>query len=306
MGNPYGKILTGAGLIQGGKLTKAAKDKYVDEVLGLLVTGNADGKGGSPSTKIFNSLFPLPPIPGPVIPNVTTLQAEPVFWFGPDPIAALMATQLKDPKNNPFWHKIWPDLIYEKTAVALDANGSTPLFPIMDFSAVFDIDLPFPITIPDLALKLNIMPPPKLLLKLADLGIELKIPVPPIPPIPPDFGFPDFSLPGIPYPGLPSLALPDLALGLIKLPFDLILKLVAPPDLGLVLDLPGLPLKILELAFKIVLDLLGLLIVPKIFVASLLIYVKNVVAMVCTDLVGMLVGAGGSLTKLIAKLTGLI
>lgn len=308
MGNPYGKILTGVGLIEGGKLSKAAKDKYVLEVTSLLATGNANGQGGSPSTKMFNSLFPLPPMPGPVIPNVTTLEAEPVFWFKPDPIAALMTAQMQDPKNNPFWHKIWVDLIYEKTAVAMDIAGATPLFPILDYSAVFDIDLPFPITPPELAVKLNILPPPKLLIKLAAIPLIPALPLPPIPPIPPDFGFPDFAVPGVPFPGLDigMLDLPKLVIGLIKLPIDLLIKLVTSLDLGLVLDLPGLPLKVLELAFTIVLDLLGLLIVPKVFIASLLIYVKNVVAMVCVDLVGQLVGGGGTLTKTIATLTGIV
>lgn len=303
MGNPYGKILTGAGLISGGALTKAAKDKYVDEVVALLLTGNADGKGGSPSTKIFNSLFPLPPLAGPPIPNVTTLSVEPLFWFGTDPAAALIATQLKDPKNNPFWHMIFPDLLYEKTAVAMDIAGGTPLFPILDYSAVFDIDLPFPITIPDLALKVNVMPPPALLIKLLAIPLIPIPPLPPIPPIPPSIPFPDFGF------SLPSLALPDLLLGLIKLPFDLVIKLMV-PSLNIVLDLPNLPKLVLGLALDIVVNLLIslglLLIVPKVFVASLLIYIKNVVAMVCTDVVGLIVGAGGSMTKLIAGLTGLV
>ena len=137
MGSPYDKILTGVGLIEGTALTKAAKDKYVDEVIALLLTGNADGKGGSPSTKIFNTLFPLPPIAGPEIFNVTTLQSEPVFWFGPDPAAALVASQLKDPTKCPFWHKIFPDLLYEKTAVAMDIAGGTPLFRSLTFPLHF-------------------------------------------------------------------------------------------------------------------------------------------------------------------------
>jgi hypothetical protein len=306
--------LTGIELLEPGpkgiRLTKAAKDRYVLEVLGLLATGNADGKGGLPTTQIFSSLIPLPPFPGPVIMNVTTLEPEPLFWFKPDPIAALMASQLQNKDNNPFWHAIFPDLLYEKTAIALDANGSTPLFPIFDVSAAFpDIKI-FPITLPELAIEASLMPLPKLMLKLLDLSIALGIPIPPIPPIPPFLSFPDFSIPDVPFPGLPSLVLPDLLLGMIKLPFDLIIKLVAPPDLGLVLDLPNLPGLVLKLAMDIVLKLLIdlglLLIVPKLFVASLLIYIKNVVAIVCTDIVGMLVGAGGVLTKTMATITGLI
>lgn len=303
MPSPYDPILTGAGLISGGKLTKAAKDRYVDEVTALLLTGNADGKGGSPSTKIFNSLVPLPPIAGPPIPNVTTLAIEPLFWFGSDPAAALVSQTLKDPSKCAFWYAIFPDLLYEKTAVAMDIAGGTPLFPIFDVSIAFPDIKGFPIALPDLAVQANLMPPPKLLIKLADLGIKLNIPLPPIPPIPPSIPFPDFGF------SLPSLALPDLLLGLIKLPFDLVLKLMV-PSLDLVLDLPGLPKLVLNLALDIVIKLLIdlglLLIVPKVFVASLLIYLKNVVAMVCTDVVGLIVGSGGALTKTIAGLTGLI
>lgn len=301
MPSPYDKILTGAGLISGGKLTKAAKDKYVDEVTALLLTGNADGKGGSPSTKIFNSLVPLPPIPGPTIPNVTTLSMEPLFWFGSDPAAALVAQTLKDPTKCPFWYAIFPDLLYEKTAVAMDIAGGTPLFPIFDVSIAFPDIKVFPISLPDLAIQANLMPLPKLMLKLADLKIELNIPLPPIPPIPP-------SLPTIDLP-IPPLILVDLLIGLIKLPFDLVLKLMV-PSLDLVLDLPGLPKLVLNLALDIVIKLLIdlglLLIVPKVFVASLLIYLKDVVAMVCTDVVGLIVGSGGVLTKTVAGLTGLI
>lgn len=311
MPGPYGNILTDAGLISDGKITDAARKRYVDEVLALLVTGNADGKGGSPSTKIFNTLVPLPPIPGPTIFNVTTLSNEPLFWFGPDPLAAVMATLLRDPAKTPVWNAIFPDLLYAKTAEALDANGSTPLFPIFDVSSAFPEVHAFPISLPDLAILLGAKytPVPLLLLKLAQIGISLSPPKIPLPPIPPDL--PNFlppAIPGIDLPGLPSLALIDLLLGLIKLPFDLIIKLVAPPDLGLALDLPGLPTKVLKIALDIVVDLLQPLIpiVPKLLIASILIYLKDVVAMVCTDIIGMIVGSGGVLTKTVAGLTGLV
>lgn len=302
MPTPYDPILTSVGLLEGGKLTKAAKDSYKKEVLALLATGNLDGKGGSPATKIFNSIVPLPPIPGPLIANVTTLQAEQLFWFGPDPLAALMFETLTEEKC-PIWHTIFPDLLYEKTAVALDMNGATPLFPIFDVSYPFGVDLPIPFALPDLALKVN-MPLPALTLKLPSI---LKIPPPlpqiPIPPIPPKL--PDIVL-QLP---IPPLVLLDLCIGLIKLPFDLLLKLVLPPKLDLVLDLPGLPKVVLKLAIDIVVELLVslnlTLVVPKLFVASLLIYLKNVVAMVCVDIVGSLIGAG-NIAKGVAGLTGLV
>jgi hypothetical protein len=300
MGSPYSPVLTGIGFLQGGKIAPSARSRYLAEVLALMATGNADGRGGSPSTKIFSSIVPLPPIAGPRIPNVITLKSEPLFHFEPDPGATLIAAQLNDPKNNPMWHTIFVDTLLEKTAVALDMPGSTPLFPIFDVSGPFGIDLPIPFALPELAAKLNLLPP-ELVIKLADLGIKLQPPSLPIPPIPPDL--PDLKLPSA------QLVLPDLMLGLIKLPFDILLKLVLPPKLDLVLNLPGLPKVVLDLAMEIVIKLLAdlglMLIVPKLFVASLLIYIKNVVAMVCCDIVGALVGTG-SIAKSVGTLTGLV
>lgn len=309
MGGPYGPILTGVGLLDGGKLTDAARSRYVDEVLGLLVTGNADGKGGLPSTKVFSSLIALPPVPGPSIFNVTTLQSEPLFWFGPDPLAATMALLMKDKAKTPIWNSIFPDLLYASTAQALDANGATPLFPLFDVSVAFPDLKGFPVSLPDLAIQAGIVPLPKLLLKLADLGISLSPPSIPLPPIPPSL--PNFlpSVPGLTIPGLPALALPDLLLGLIKLPFDLLLKLVLPPDIGLIMDLIQFKFDaVFKLAFDIVVKLLEPLIpiVPKIIIASILIYLKDIVAMVITDIVGLIVGAGGALTKAVAGATGLV
>lgn len=308
MGNPYSPILTSVGLLQNGALTLSAREKYVDEVVTLLATGNADGKGGSPFTKIFSALVPLPPIPGPSIVNVTTLQAEPVFWFGPDPVAALLATNLRDKKVTPFWNAMFPDLLFGKTAAALDIPGTTPFFPVFDVSGAFDFDLPIPFTRPQLAAKLN-LPPPQLLAKLGDLGLKLSFPVIPSPPIPPQISFPDLGLPGVPSASLPSLVLQELFIGLIKLPFDVLKSLVLPPDISLALNVPSLPGAVFELAFQIIFDLLvklGLmLILPKVIIASVLIYLKNIVAMICTDIVGLLLGAGG-IAKGAAILTGLV
>lgn len=302
MTSPYDPILTSVGVLDHGKLTPEGRTKYVTEVLALLALGNHDGKGGSPSTKIFNSLVPLPPVAGPEIFNVTTLSSEKLFWFDPDPLAALMSSVLVDENASPMWNAIFPDLLYGKTASALDINGSTPLFPLFDVSIPFpDIKI-FPIALPDLALQLN-LELPKLMLKLIDLNIKLSLPSIPLPPIPP-------SLPKIDLP-IPPLVLFDLMIGLIKLPFDLLLKLVLPPDLSIVLKLISLDFKFvldlaLDIVIKLLIDLNLMLIVPKLFIASLLIYLKDIVAMVITDVVGLLVGAGGTLTKLVAGATGLI
>lgn len=308
MSNPYGPILTGVGFLESGKLSKIARTKYVEEVTTLLVTGNAEGKGGSASTKLFNQLFPLPPIGGPTFPNPLTQELEPLFWFGPDPMAAIMVDTMSDPTKTPIWNAIFPDLLLAGVAAALDAPGSTPLFPLFDVSVAFPDIKDFPVPLPDLAIQANILPPPKLLIKLADLGIKLAPPIPPLPPIPPSL--PNFLPPPLPGISLPPLKidLPDLLLSLLKLPFDLLLSLVLPPKLDLVLDLPGLPKVVLKLALDLLINILApfLQVLPKVMIASLIIWLKDIVSMVCVDVVGMLVGAGGVMTKKVAILTGLI
>jgi len=314
-GSPYGPILTGIGMLDSGKLTPAGRAGYVADVLALLTGGNENGKGNplcSAGFQAFTALVPLPPIPGPPIINVTTLQAEPLFWFKPDPVAALMADLLVDKVKTPIWNTLFPDGILATTATALDLNGNTPLFPIFDFTCAFDLKVPpFPLSLPDLALKLpKYSTPiglPKLLIDLASLGIQLKLPsLPPFPSLSlPDFGFPpDLALKA-------AITIPQLVIGLIELPIKLIIKLLLPPDIGLVLKLISFDIGAvfnlaLDLLIQLLVDLGLLLILPKLLIASLLIYLKDVVAMVCTDLVGMLVGANGSLTSLVGGATGLI
>jgi hypothetical protein len=304
--SPYGPTLTGIGLLQGSKLTDAARAAYVAEVVGLLATGNANGKGGLPATKVFSSLVPLPPVPGPTIANLTTLQQEPLFWFGPDPAAAAMATILADPTRSPTWNAIFPDGALTLTAQALDVNGATPLFPIFDASIAFPNVKGFPLALPDLAVQANVLPLPKLLAKLADLGIQLSIPSPPPLPV---LQLPTLSA-QFPQLGLQAaVALPTFTLGLLAIPLQVITALLLPPNLGLVLDLVQLKLDaVFNLAFKALVALLQPLvpIIPKLLVASCLIWLKDVVAMLCVDLVGMLVGSGGTLTKLVGTATGLI
>lgn len=311
MGDPYGPILTGIGMLQDGKLSDAGKQAYVGDVLALLTGGNDKGMGNplcSPGLQAFTKLVPLPPIPGPNIVNVTTLQAEPLFWFKPDPVAALMSTLLVDKTKTPIWNAIFPDGILTTTAEALDLTGNTPLFPIFDFTVAFpSLKIPpFPLALPDLAVNVNLTPP-QLLLKLASLGIELKLPsLPSIPTLSlPNFGFPpDLALKA-------AVTIPQLVLGLIALPFKLIIKLLLPPDINLVLKMISLDISAvfniaLDLLIQLLVDLDLLLVAPKLLIASLLIYLKDIVAMVCVDLAGQLVGSGGAITKLIGGVTGLI
>jgi len=309
MGDPYGPILTGIGMLDSGKLTPAGKAGYVADVLGLIAKGNAKGacSGCSAGTQLFAGLIGgLPPVPGPPIVNVTTLAVEPLFWWDPDPVAALMATLLVDDTKTPIWNAIFPDGILATTATGLDLIGNTPLFPLFDVSLLVPTLNIFPVPLPELAVKLNLLPP-QLLIKLAGLGIQLKLPsLPSIPVLTlPSFGLPpDLALKA-------ALAIPQLVIGLIELPFKLIIKLLLPPDISLVIKLLTLDISaVFNLALSLLIELLVsldlLLITPKLLIASLLIYLKDIVAMVCVDLVGQLVGSGGALTKIIGTGTGLI
>ena len=304
MGDPYGPILTGIGLLQGGKLSPAGLQSYTSEVLQLLAGGNA--KGQSPALAPWGTLIGgFPPVPGPTIVNVTTLSEEPLFWFGPDPIAELMAATLIDDTKCPIWQTLFPNGIVSTTATALDLPGNTALFPLFDVSVAFPNITVFPIALPDLAVQVGIPLLPKLLIKLAGLGIKLSLPsLPSLPTLTlPSFGFP------------PSLALqaaiaiPQLILGMIELPFKLLLKLLLPPNLSLILDLIQFKFTaVFNIAFSLLLELLLPLvpIVPKLIVASLLVWLKDTVSMLCVDLVGMIVGSGGFLTKSVGIATGLI
>jgi hypothetical protein len=310
-GGPQGKILTGVGLIKDGKLAPEAKKTFVANVIALLVSGNHNGKGKG--LEPFSELISIPPTDIPInFPNLTNLSKENMFWFDPDPLAALMSTVLLDESKCPMYYKIIVDLLYGSTMEALDLNGATPFAPLFDVSLLAPNLSGFPIPPSDLAIKAGIMPVPKLLLKLAELNImPPSMPIPPTPPVLPSL--PDFSF-GLAIP--PSLAvdaaatIPKLLLGLIKLPFDIINKLIAPPDIGLVLKLISFDFSaIFELAFKLLLEIPPIALVPilpKLLIASILIYLKNVLAAVCVDLVGMMIGAGGTITKAVAVATGLI
>lgn len=299
----YDPILTSIGLLESGKLTKKASDKFWDEVTALLILGNVNGKG---MPNVITTVLPIPPVdPIPPILNVSTGKVEKVFWFEPDPTATIAATFIKDRKNAEMMHIIFLDVLFEKTAQLLDMKGQTPLAPIFDVSAVLpDINLPLPYTPPDLIAKLKITPPelPKF---LAKLGIK-------IPPDPPSF-------PAIPtLPKLPTIALqlpaPPLILELFieklfQLPFLVLKKLFLPPNLSLITDLPNLPALVFKLAFDIVLSLMVefnmMAVVPRTFSAAILVYIKNVVGMIVTDLIGLIVGTGG-IAKTGAQLCGLI
>lgn len=290
--SPYAPVLTGIGLLQDGKISQPAIDTFVANVALLLTAGNHEGKTLIP----IASVIPLPPVPGPKI------AGEDLFWFDPDPVGGVIAAALLDRNKSSMWHAVFIDLIYSTTATLLDLAGNTPLFPIFDPSAPFGVDIKIPYTPPELASKLKVAPP-QLLAKLAGAGIKVSIPafqipsvVPPLPQVPKfDETGKLLSVSLGKFPDAP--ALPDLVIGLIQLPIKLLINLVLPPSIKLVADIPNLPKLVFTAAadlLKSLLDGLGLVVglIPKTLLATLIVYLKNVVAMVCVVIVSQIVGTG--------------
>ena len=302
---PYDPVLTGIGLLKDGKISQAGIDTFVANVAALLTLGNHKGETLLPIAKVV----PLPPVSGP------NIAGEDLFWFNPDPFGAVAAAALLDRNKSSMWHTVFIDTIYSTTATLLDMAGNTPMFPIFDPSAPFGVDIKIPFTPPELAGKLAV-PPPQLLAKLAGAGIKVSLPsfsipsvVPPLPQIP---KFDDagnlLSIQTGQFPDAP--ALPDLVIGLIQLPIKLLIGLVLPPKLDLVINLPNLPKVVFTAAaeaLKALLDGLGLAVgfIPKVLLSTLIVYLKNVVAMVCVVIVSQLVGTG-NIALGVGQLLGLV
>lgn len=173
-------ILTNLGILENGQISKKARDKFVEDVKFLIGNGN-DGS------------FWIAPL-------------EPFFPpFGPAP-------DLENQEKYPIFHKVFIDTLYQKTAVAFDVNGATPLFPVADpgaFAVQLGIPLPdislekalsiFPVPTPQGILELlevSVSDIPDILANLANIKVP-PMPAPPgVPPIPsPNAFLPDVSLP---------------------------------------------------------------------------------------------------------------
>lgn len=307
--SPYDPVLTGIGVLTNGNISKDAEKAFVDDVILLLALGNPSGK----TLKPIADLFPYPPIPGPKILN------QDFFWFGPDPVSAIQASIFLD--ESQLFNQIFIQTLYKSTATLFDQGGNTPFFPIFDVSAPFGIELPIPFTLPDLATKAHLNPL-TLPAKLVSMGLKLSLPTIPVPKIPnivpTAFTFPNatptsLGLPhvtiGVPAP--PVFTLPSFVTGLVKLPVDLLTSLLLPPKLELVTDLPNLPKLVGDVAINLLFTFLqsvGLVspnALPKTLIAALLVYMKNVIAIVCVVIVSQLVGTG-SLALGIGELLGLV
>lgn len=317
-------ILTSVGLLQGGLISDAARQRYVDDTNTLLLNGSGDFMMGS--------------LPDPVLfPGVPFLSES----FNVQPLEVHQATF-------PVWHKVFIDFMFQATANALDVDGSTPLAPICDFTAPF-AKFGFPlrdITIPDFAVGMALPDPtfqahlefffdvdpieiPPL---LPDLLLAVPIPtptIPPIPPIPPlplDFAF-DVPF-GLSLPPFPDLILPpippvefDVTLPLPVVGFLLCAVVKAVPAILAALIAEALTGKLIEalaegpvglvafvaaVVLDAVLSCLGINLKNVLtFLAGFLVYIERLVAMLVVVLVGCIFGEG-LLIQVVAKALRLV
>lgn len=225
--------MTHVGLLQGGLVSNAARQSFVDTVNLLLVNGTGDFLFGG--------------LPDPVIVPGNSFFAE---SFTIEPIE-------KHQETFPTWHQIFIDTMFEKTADAMDVNcGGGLLAPFGDPTIAFpDLKLRSGIGIPDFLIKLPLLPItlPDLFEISPDFLLEFTTSFP-TKLLPPNIPIP--SIPFVPPPALPSIQFP--AIPGIGLPFDI---QSLPTLLGAPPSIPGLPLIIPPIQFniKLPLPLLGFL-----------------------------------------------
>lgn len=259
------------------KLTPIARKKFIQAVIDELTFGTDN----LPVPPLFPCGDPVPPFP----------------W-------ANQLKDLADEKKFPDFHK---NILgsYEKIACALNLKSDFKLLPIccpisLGFALGINLNIDFPNgfipflipNLPLLALKLDLMPPPKLLAKF-----------PSLPAIPPPL--PKFDIP-------PAIKLPDFdalfdftlsfALGIPKLLAELVLKI---PQL--VLKLPTLP----EL-FKLICDIAfkagvfgNILPTSLVQITAIKVLTTKVVEMVFIAAVGTTLGSSpGGITGGVGKFLG--
>jgi hypothetical protein len=292
-----------------GNLTQEARDAFTAQVVLLLTSGNANGKGAKISSLLGIS-FPPPSGVKVLDPDrLLTHPADPLgdlFWFDPSPFAPLTFDTLRDPNGG--YQKMIVSNLYQPLMKAMNQNGNAVAPPILDYSGF----LP-----PDIAIKLKLLDLPKIAVAVPNvpalkaLGIDLgDIPsfvadltaIVSIPSVP--------SIPTPPIPDFDFVIFPKLFLGLLEIPFKLLPDLLvkfSPSDL-LVPSPPDLFNLILGLFFKLFLDLLkalGLLaILPKLMVATFIVIIQNAVAAMAPMFVSQVIGTG-IIVKTIGQALGL-
>jgi hypothetical protein len=304
----YEPVLTYVGFLENGKLTKKAIDQFISETGLLINQGNIDGK----------TLVPLATILS--IPPIKTLQLASgfdLFQFPPVPIVGpLIVNTLKDRSTAEMWYTIFIDTLLPSIASLLNIAGATPLAPIaFDPSGIFDLDpkvkIPLPFTPPDILKGLKVpMLIPEIVAKLPSISI------PKIPSLP-SLDFPTLYIHKTPnikllIPSIADMTLPKFMLGILKIPILALQQLLVPPKLDIVLplikappDISAIVKIVFDLLLSLLQDIFDLTAFPVTLIASLVVLMKDVVAMLVVVIISQLLGTG-NIVKAASGLVGLI
>lgn len=327
------------------KLSDAARNKFVEDVIDILTLGNVDGLGITNTKSILKIPAPIFPSPGPkiILNPLDNPSGESLFWFAPESNVVLSKPFLLD--KNGKYQTLMIDNLYAPLVKMLNIEGSTPLGIINDPTIyidlskldkdVFDIKSPDEIgkkVIPKLGLILGEL---SAVVATAATGLATSVSItqdkygigggtikdvaaifvsPPNPPT--SLGFPVPEIPKLesPNPSISGLEvksdLTKFAEAIFKIPSKIIGE-----SLGLVTAIDKLsdPSKLIStiigLISKIIitiLESLGLLTgIPKLLLATLMVIVKNLAFMLLCVVIGKLLGTG-ILVKIFGSLGGLI
>lgn len=307
-----------------GKLTAAAKNKFILDVLALQLAGNEEGKGLSKLNPLL--AIPIPPFPGPTLQSLNG--PTPFFWFKSDPYSLLSAPYVLDANNS--YQKFIIDGLYEPLVKMLNVSGKTIMGPVFDPTIFIDLgkpafkDLKLP-ALPGILIQLvvlgglaQILPMPGVMAKailfsdfgiadpkiIADLIPLLLAPPIPVPPVP---QLPKVQLPDNPNGGVPKFFLPEIVAGIFKMPAIIFPKIIGELT-SISLDPPSLLLKIIEIILGLLLDILktaGMFVAPLTLLSStLVVLAKNLAGMILCDLIGSLFGTG-MIVKIVGTIAGL-
>ncbi len=283
-----------------GNLTQAARDAFTEQVILLLTSGNANGKG----TKISSLLnIPFPPPSGMKLLDPDRLLLHPsdpladLFWFDPSPFAPLTFDTLRDP-NGGYQKNIVTNL-YQPLMNVMNIKGNAIAPPILDYTGFLPPDISIKLTLRDLPKIAAAVTPVPNIPALKALGLDLGSV--------PEFAsnlsavIPTPSIPTIPTPPIPEfefIVFSDLFSGLMQIPLALLPDLItkfSPPQL-LAPNPPGMFNLILDLFFGQILNLLkkvGLLaILPKLLVATFVVLIQNAVAAMVPLVISQIIGTG--------------
>jgi hypothetical protein len=296
---------TGVGVLDAnGNLTQAARDAFTAQVILLLTSGNADGKGAKISS-LLN--IPFPPPSGVKLLDPDRLLTHPsnplgdLFWFDPSPFAPLVFDTLRDPEGG--YQKNIVTNLYQPIMKAMNLSGGAAVPPVLDYSGFLPPDIAVNVTIPKLPQILAALSLPDAnainlaLKKLIDLDPPDAISF--VANLPKALGAP--PLPSLPTPPLPDfdfIVFPEVFLGLVQLPIKLLPSLISsfsPPDLlsPSPPDLFGLVLKAYFGPFLEILKQAGLLaILPKLLVATMIVIIQNSVCAMVPMVVSQIIGTG--------------